>query len=195
MASRAARRPLWVRRGRDRRHRAWRCRLPVLRALATAQWRTCQARLSPRSAGRMVGDERLLHPPRPLAVDGRGPSHILEGHARHRRMRRWSRDMTAPGSVSGFAEGLFCSARHPRAPRLRVQWSVRDFGPQYCSTSVAGLWRRRSTRCCTVVAPLSHHRSTVDARSVAARDKVKPSREAFRASRQGTEWKFWNQRG
>jgi hypothetical protein len=34
--------------------------------------------------------------------------------------------MTVPDAVSGFAGGLFCSARNPRAARLRVQWSVRD---------------------------------------------------------------------
>jgi hypothetical protein len=73
----------------------------VVASRSCAQRRTGPARLSPGPAGQMVGDERLLHPPRAVAFDRRGPPHVLEGHPRHRRMRRWSHDMRSPGASKG----------------------------------------------------------------------------------------------
>ena len=51
--------------------------------------------------------------------------------------------MTAADAVPGFAGGLFSSAQNPRAARLRVQWSVRDFGPQNCLAIVPDPSRSR----------------------------------------------------
>jgi hypothetical protein len=178
LAERAAERSMRLRGRRHGRNGTGHRVVPILRPLASAQWRAGQTRLPPRPVGGLVVREWLLHPPRAVTFYRRGSSHSLEGDTRDRWLWRRRRGVNPRDNAA-----------------CRVQWSVRDFRPQYCSTSVAGLWRRRSTRCCTVVAPLSHHRSTVDARSVAARDKVKPSREAFRASRQSTGWKFWDQRG
>jgi hypothetical protein len=48
-----------------------------------------------------------------------------------------------------------------RAARLRVQWSVRDFRLQRCSTSVAPSWRSCSALRSGFVAECRHHQGAL----------------------------------